>query len=65
VGSEKILVIVVSVINITRCVKVRLEKNIKMGLKEIGWRSINWANLAEDREKQIDLLKTVRIFWAV
>lgn len=36
-----------------------------MDLKEIGWGSVNWDNLGEDREKQIDLLKTVRIFWAV
>jgi len=37
VGSEKIFVISVSVINITGCVKVRLEDNIKMDLKAIGW----------------------------
>ena len=30
---------------------------------ELGW-GVNRANLAEDREKQIDLLKAVRKFWA-
>jgi hypothetical protein len=35
------LVKVVLVINITRCVKVILEDNIKMDLKEIGWGSVN------------------------
>jgi hypothetical protein len=37
VGSEKIFVISVSVINITGCVKVSLENNIKIDLIAIGW----------------------------
>ena len=64
--SEKKFVISVSVINITGCVNVRLEDNIKTDLKEIEWGGgVNWANLAGDRKEQIDLLKTVRILWAV
>lgn len=35
--SEKKFVISVSVINITGCVNVRLEDNIKTDLKEIEW----------------------------
>jgi hypothetical protein len=52
------------VINITGRVKVRLEDNIRMDLKEIWWESVNWVNLAQDREKQLPLLKMVMNFWA-
>jgi hypothetical protein len=33
---------------ITRC---RWEDIIKMGLKEIGWKGVDWIDLAQDRDK--------------
>jgi hypothetical protein len=29
----------------------RWEDNIKMDLREVGWRVINWINLAQDRDR--------------
>jgi hypothetical protein len=31
--------------------KRRLEDNIKTDLKEVGWRGIDWINLALDRDR--------------
>jgi len=30
--------------------------NIKMGLQEVGWRSMNWVDLAQDRDRWRALL---------
>ena len=29
----------------------RLEDNIKMGVCEVGWGSVDWINLAQDRDR--------------
>jgi len=29
----------------------RWENNIKMNLQEVGWRGVEWINLAEDRDR--------------
>jgi hypothetical protein len=34
--------------------------NIKMDLREIVWDSMNWIDLAEDRDQWTDLVNTVR-----
>ena len=33
--------------------------NIKMGLQEVGWRSMNWVDLAQDRDRWRALLNAV------
>ena len=30
--------------------RCRWEKNIRKNLQEVGWRSMNWIDLAEDRD---------------
>jgi hypothetical protein len=37
----------------------RWMKNIKMDLREIGWASIDWINLAQDRNQWRALVSTV------
>jgi hypothetical protein len=37
----------------------RWEDNIKMDLRAIGWGSINWINLAQDRDQRRSLVSTV------
>jgi hypothetical protein len=37
----------------------RWKDNIKMDLKQIGWRGMNWIDLAQDRGKWRALVKTV------
>jgi hypothetical protein len=37
----------------------RQEDNIKMNLKEIGWKSVEWIYLAQDRDKWWAVLNTV------
>jgi hypothetical protein len=37
----------------------RREDNIKMGLREIGWGSMDWNDLAQDREQWRTFVKTV------
>jgi hypothetical protein len=37
----------------------RWEDNIKMDFKEIGWKGMDWIDLAEDREKWRELLNVV------
>jgi hypothetical protein len=41
----------------------RWEDNIKMDLKEIGWDSMDWIDVAEDRGKWMALVKTVMNLW--
>jgi hypothetical protein len=37
----------------------RWEDNIKMDLRGIGWGSVEWINLAEDRDQWLPLLNIV------
>ena len=37
----------------------RWENNIKMDLREVGWGSIDWITLAQDRDRWRALLNTV------
>jgi hypothetical protein len=37
------------------------EDNIKMDVREIGWSGVDWINLAQDRDKWPDLVKTVML----
>jgi hypothetical protein len=37
----------------------RLDDNIKMDLREIGWGGMDWINLAEDRHQGRALVNTV------
>jgi hypothetical protein len=36
----------------------RWEGNIRMDLKEIGWKCVNWKNLAQDRDQRRALVNT-------
>jgi hypothetical protein len=37
----------------------RLEDGIRMDLREIGWGSVNWIQLAQDRDRWPALVNTV------
>jgi hypothetical protein len=37
----------------------RLEDGIRMDLREIGWGSVYWVQLAQDRDQWRDLVNTV------
>jgi hypothetical protein len=37
----------------------RWEDGIRMDLREIGWGSVDWIQLAQDRNRWRDLVKTV------
>jgi hypothetical protein len=37
----------------------RWEDNIRMGLMETGWESVDWMNLAEDRDQWRGLVNRV------
>jgi hypothetical protein len=37
----------------------RWEDKIRMDLKEIGWKGVDWLHLAQDRDQGQDLLSTV------
>jgi hypothetical protein len=37
----------------------RWEGNIKMDLREIGWRGVDWIDLAQDRDQWRALVSTV------
>jgi hypothetical protein len=39
--------------------RCRWEDNIKMDLREIGWGSMDWINLAQDRDKWRALVNAV------
>jgi hypothetical protein len=39
--------------------KRRWEDNIKMDLREIGWNSMDWIDLAQDRDRRRALVNTV------
>jgi hypothetical protein len=38
----------------------RWEHGIRMDLREIGWRSVEWIQLAQDRDRWRVLVKTVK-----
>jgi hypothetical protein len=38
----------------------RWEDGIRMDLREIGWGSVNWMQLAQDSDRWRDLVNTVR-----
>jgi hypothetical protein len=39
--------------------RLRLEDNIRMDIREIGWRGMDWINLSQDRNRWRDLVNTV------
>jgi hypothetical protein len=39
--------------------KPRWEDNIKRDLREVGWRGIHWIDLAQDRNRQRDVVNAV------
>jgi hypothetical protein len=42
-----------------RRLRRRWEDNIKMDLREVGWRGMDWINLAQDRDRWRALVNTV------
>jgi hypothetical protein len=42
-----------------RRLRHRWEDSIRMDLKEIGWRGVDWMHLAQDKFQWLDLVKTV------
>jgi hypothetical protein len=46
----------------TRC---RWEDNIKTSFKEIEWESMDWINLAQDRDKRQTVVNMTLILWVV
>jgi hypothetical protein len=43
----------------------RWEDGIRMDLKEIGWRSADWIQLAQDRDRWQALVNTVINLWVL
>jgi hypothetical protein len=43
----------------------RWENNIEMDLREIGWGSMDWIDLAKDRDQWRALVNTVIEFWGI
>jgi hypothetical protein len=41
----------------------RLEDNIRMVLREIGWRGVDWIHLDRDRDQGRAVLNTVMNLW--
>jgi hypothetical protein len=39
--------------------RCRWEDNIKMDLREVGWRGMDWINLAQDRDRWRALVNAV------
>jgi hypothetical protein len=37
----------------------RLEDNIRMDLREIGWKVVDWIHLAKDRDEWLAVVKMV------
>jgi hypothetical protein len=42
--------------------RCRWENNIKMDLQKVGWRGMDWIDLAEDRERWRELVNAVMNF---
>jgi hypothetical protein len=43
----------------------RWEDGIRMGLREIGWGSVDWIQLAQDRDRWWALVNTVMNLWVL
>jgi len=43
--------------------KHRWENNIRMDIREIGWKAVNWTHLAQDRDHWQALVDTVMNLW--
>jgi hypothetical protein len=43
----------------------RWEDRIRMDLREIGWRSIEWIQLAQDKDRWQPLVNTVMKLWVL
>jgi hypothetical protein len=43
----------------------RWEDGIRMDLREIGWRSVDWIQLAQDRDRWRAVVNTVTNFWVL
>jgi hypothetical protein len=41
----------------------RWEDNIKMDLREVGWRGMDWIDLAQDRDRWRALVNAVMNLW--
>jgi len=41
----------------------RCEDNIKMDLQEVGWRGMDWIDLAQDRDRWWALVNVVMNLW--
>jgi hypothetical protein len=41
----------------------RWEGNIRMDLREIGWESVNWFHLSQDRDQWLAVLNMVMNLW--
>jgi hypothetical protein len=42
--------------------RLRWEDNIKIDLREMGWKIMDWIHLSQDRNQWRDLVKTVMNF---
>jgi hypothetical protein len=43
----------------------RLEDGIRMDLRETDWRSVEWIQLAQERDRRRDLVNTVMNLWVL
>jgi hypothetical protein len=43
--------------------RLRWEDNIKMDLQDVGWESINWIYLAQNRDRQQALANEIMNLW--
>jgi hypothetical protein len=43
--------------------RYRWEDNIRIDLGEIGWESVDWIHLAQDREQWRALVNTIMNLW--
>jgi hypothetical protein len=43
----------------------RWENGIKMDLREIGWRGVEWVHLAQDRDRWQAVVNAVMNFWVL
>jgi hypothetical protein len=41
----------------------RLEDNIRMDVREIGWKGVDWIHLAPDSDQWWALVSTVTVSW--
>jgi len=43
--------------------RLRWEDNIKMDLQDVGWESINWIYLAQNRDRRQAFANEIMNFW--